>query len=232
MFNRRGGRRDRLMTPWQTVFYGTANLLLRLAFRLLSHIEITGVENVPRQGRLIVIGNHTSWMDPLLIGAFVPRPIVMMSKKENLSNPIARFVVLSYGVFPIDRGNVDRSALNRIDEVMAAEGALGMFPEGTRSRTGELRRAKAGTALVAVRNNAPILPIAIAGAHKGLFGQLAHLHRPHFRMVIDKPFTLPAVEGEAVNKETLVRLTDELMLPVALNLPREQQGYYSQNMEP
>jgi 1-acyl-sn-glycerol-3-phosphate acyltransferase len=186
---------------------------------------------VPRQGRLIVIGNHTSWLDPLFVGCFIPRPIVMMSKKENLSNPIGRFFVLSYGCFSVDRGNVDRSALSRIDEVMAAEGALGMFPEGHRSRTGELRRAKAGTALVAVRNNAPILPVSIGGAYKGLFSQLAHLHRPHFRVVIGEPFTLSQVEGDAVSRETLVRLTDELMWPVARNLPKEQQGYYSRHPE-
>ena len=216
-----------LMNLYQSFFYDAANLLLRFAFRLLSRVEIVGLENVPRQGQVIVIGNHTSYLDPLLVGAFIPRRIVFMSKKENLSNPIARFVVYSYGVFPVDRGNVDRAAINRTGEVLEAGGALGMFPEGTRSKTGALHRAKAGTTLVALRHNAPILPVAIGGAYRGLFGQLLHLRRPRFRLVIGQPFTLPQADGEAINKETLVRLTDDLMRPLAENLPEEQQGYYS-----
>jgi 1-acyl-sn-glycerol-3-phosphate acyltransferase len=215
-----------LMNPYQSFFYDACNVLLRAAFRLLTSVEIVGLDNVPRQGQIIVIGNHTSYLDPVLVGAFIPRRIVFMSKKENLTNPIARFVIYSYGVFPVDRGNVDRSALGRTDEVLEAGGALGMFPEGTRSRTGELRRAKAGTALVALRHNAPILPIAIAGAQHGVFGQLLRLRRPRLRMVIGRPFTLPQTEGEAISKDVLTRLTDDLMRPLAANLPQEQRGYY------
>ena len=215
-----------LMNPYQSVFYDLANLLMRFLFRLLASIEVIGVENVPPRGRLIVIGNHTSWLDPLLVGSFIPRRIVMMSKKENLKNAFGRFIVLSYGVFSIDRGNVDRSAINRTDEILLAEGALGMFPEGHRSESGALQRAKAGTALVAVRHNAPLLPVSIVGAQRGLFGQLAHFHRPRFRVIIGQPFLLPQGEGEAIKKEALARLTDDLMRPIAANLPPEQQGYY------
>ncbi len=226
---RAGGKTTKpLMNPYQAVFYDVANLLLRFLLRLFATIEISGLDNVPRQGPLIVSGNHTSWLDPLLVGAFIARRIVFMSKKENFANPIAHFVVTSYGVFSIDRGNVDRAAITRTDEVLAAGGALGMFPEGTRSKTGELRRAKAGTALVALRNNAPILPISIGGAYKGLFKPYLHLRRPHITMVIGQPFTLPQSEGEAVNKETLARLTDDLMRPIAAGLPAEQRGYYGQ----
>jgi 1-acyl-sn-glycerol-3-phosphate acyltransferase len=215
-----------LMTPWQTLFYGAANFLMRIAFRLAISIEVTGLEHLPRQGKLIIIGNHTSWMDPVLIGAFIPRRIVFMSKKENLSNAFNNFIVRSYGVFPVDRGNVDRSALQRMDEVLAAGGALGMFPEGHRNKTGELQRAKAGTALVAVRHTAPIVPISIVGAYRGLLGPYKKLQRPRVKMVIGPTFLLPAVEGDVVNKETLVMLTDELMKPLAAGLPPEQRGYY------
>lgn len=215
------------MTAYQILFYTVANALLRAVFRILAHVEVTGAADVPRQGALIVIGNHTSWLDPLLVGAFVPRRVVFMSKKENFHNPLARFIVWSYGVFPVDRGNVDRSALQRMDSVLLSGGALGMFPEGTRSRSGELRRGKAGTALVAVQHGAPILPVAIAGAHKGLFGQLFRLHRPRFSLVMGPTFTLPAMaEGTAVNKQMLNTLTDDLMRPLAANLPAEQRGYY------
>jgi 1-acyl-sn-glycerol-3-phosphate acyltransferase len=79
-----------------------------------------------------------------------------------------------------------------------------------------------------VRHNAPVLPLSIAGAHKGLFSPYRHLQRPRMRMVIGKPFTLPQAEGEAISKDTLTRLTDDLMRPIAAGLPVEQQGYYRQ----
>jgi 1-acyl-sn-glycerol-3-phosphate acyltransferase len=215
-----------LVTPWQSLFYDVANVLMRIAFRLVLSVEVTGLEHLPRQGKLIIIGNHTSWMDPVLIGAFIPRRIVFMSKKENLSNAFTNFIVRSYGVFPVDRGNVDRSALLRMDDVLDAGGALGMFPEGTRNKAGTLQRAKAGTALVAVRHQAPIVPVSIAGAYKGLLGPYKRGHRPHVTIVVGPAFSLPDVEGDAVNKETLIMLTDELMKPLAAGLPPEQRGYY------
>jgi 1-acyl-sn-glycerol-3-phosphate acyltransferase len=223
----KGAKARPLMSPYQSAFYDTVNFLARLLLRLLTNTTVIGLENVPHQGRLIVIGNHTSWVDANLVAAAIPRRIVFMSKKENLTNPLARFMVLSYGCFPVDRGNVDRSAIKRTDEILEAEGALGMFPEGHRSETGELRRARAGTALVAVRHNAPILPVAIGGASKGIFGQLFHLHRPTFRVVIGPAFSLPPLaEGESIGKEMLTRLTDDMMKPLAANLPYEQKGYY------
>ena len=76
-----------IMNPYQSIFYDVANLLLRFLLRLIATIEISGTTYVPRHGQLIVSGNHTSWLDPLLVGAFVPRRIVFMSKKENLANP-------------------------------------------------------------------------------------------------------------------------------------------------
>lgn len=216
-----------LMSGFQMVFYDVANVFLRLVFRLLSTVEVTGLENVPRQGQLIIIGNHTSWLDPLLFGAFLPRRIVFMSKKENFANPIARLVVSAYGVFPVDRGNVDRSAITRTSEVLEAGGALGMFPEGTRSRSGEMRRAKAGTVLVALRHSTPILPVGIAGAHHGLFTPLLRLRRPRFGLAIGQPFTLPHTDTDTLHKESLSRLTDDVMRPLAALLPREQRGYYA-----
>jgi len=216
-----------LMNRYQMVFYDVVNVLLRLVLRLLSTVDIVGMDNLPRSGQLIIAGNHTSWLDPLLFGAFLPRRIVFMSKKENFANPIARLAVYSYGVFPVDRGNVDRAAITRVSEVLHAGGALGMFPEGTRSRSGEMRRAKAGTALVALQHNAPILPVGIAGAQHGLFGQVLRLRRPHYRLMVGQAFTLPQPEGEAVNKETLARMTDEVMLRLAELLPEEQRGYYA-----
>lgn len=227
---RRAGkaRRAALMNPYQSLFYDVANFLMRIAFRLLVNLEIVGLENVPLQGRLIIIGNHTGWPDPVLVGSFIPRRIVFMAKKELTRNPLAAFIIWSYGVFSVDRGNVDRVALKRTDEIMASEGALCMFPEGTRSRSGEMRRAKAGTTLVAIRHNAPILPISISGAHHGIFTPLLHGRRPRIRMVIGKPFMLPPVNGEVISKDVLARLTDEMMMHVAENLPEEQRGYYRQ----
>lgn len=219
-----------IMAWYQAASYTIANAFFRLAFALLAHVEVVGRQNVPRSGRLIISGNHTSWLDPLLVGAYVPRRIVFMSKQENFSFPLAGLLITLYGVFAVKRGEVDRVALARTEQVLQAEGALGMFPEGTRSKSGELRRAKAGTALVALRNNAPILPIAISNAQHGLFTPLLHLHRPRIKVEIGAPFFVEDGDGQSLSKEMLVRLTDELMLPIARMLPPEQRGFYADRL--
>jgi len=220
-------KRVLLMQPYQRVFYTIANAFARLCVPILVDFQVTGLENVPREGGFILVSNHTSWLDPILLGAYIPRTIVFMSKVENFHHPLLAPIVFLYGAFPVKRGLVDRQALLRCEEVLAAGGGLGMLPEGTRSRSGVMRRARAGAALVALRTGATILPVGIAGAHHGAFTPLLRLHRNRIRMRIGPPFTLPPpAEGEAT-RDYLQHMADEMMRRVAELLPPEQRGVYA-----
>jgi 1-acyl-sn-glycerol-3-phosphate acyltransferase len=113
------------------MFYGFANLVLRLLFYLLTRLEVTGKENVPHSGSLMVAMNHVNFLDPLLLGAVIPRRIWWMSKIENWNNPIMGTVLTLYGAFPVQRGEVDRKALVRAMDILRTGGALGSLRKDT-----------------------------------------------------------------------------------------------------
>lgn len=208
-----------------TWFYHLANAFFRLAFRVLLDYRVRGLEKVPREGPLIVAMNHASFMDPLMIGAFIPRHVTMMGKVELFRKPIFGLLVRLYGAFPVRRGEGDLQAVRRSLEVLQAGGALLLAPEGTRSKDGTLQRGKEGTALMALRTDATIVPVAIWGP-KHLWKNLARLRRTKTEMVVGEPFRLESPTPRP-RREELRELTDEIMRRIAVLMPPELRGAYA-----
>jgi 1-acyl-sn-glycerol-3-phosphate acyltransferase len=213
------------------MLYGFFNFVLRILLAILTRRETVGLENVPPTGALIIIGNHTSFLDPLLLGVAIPRRTVFMSKAENFRHPLLAPLVWLYGAFPVRRGMVDRRALKRSHQVLDQGLVLAMFPEGHRSENRQLQRAHLGTALVAVRTGATILPIAIAGAVSGI-GPLLRLQRPHIKLTFGQPFHLPVAAGSQMGKTQLWQLSDFMMYRIAELLPPEYRGVYADPNHP
>lgn len=206
-------------------FYHLANVFLRLVFRIVLDYRVTGLENVPRNGPLIVAINHSSFLDPLLAGAFIPRNIVMMSKIENFRMPVLGIIVRLYGAFPVRRGEVDLQAMRKAMEVLRGGGALLMAPEGTRSRDGRLQEGHDGTVLVAVRTGARIVPVAIWG-QKPFWSNLLRLRRTRIGFAVGKSFVLKSTTRKPP-RNVLHRMTQELMYQIAGSLPPRFRGVYS-----
>ncbi|MEW1959959.1 lysophospholipid acyltransferase family protein [Kineococcus sp. NPDC059986] len=130
--------------------------------------RVLGAENVPRTGPVLFAANHASIMDgPLLFGV-TPRPAHFLVKSEMFTgSPLNRFVgwsLLQAGQIPIDRTRGDRDALQSVLAVLAAGGAAGVFPEGTRGR-GDAASVRSGIAWIALQSGAPVVPVACLGAH-------------------------------------------------------------------
>lgn len=214
-----------------TRFYRLANFALRQAlFRVGLKLTVEGVERVPLTGPLIVAINHTSFIDPMLVGAYAPRAVTMMAKQEAFHTPIVKWFVMRYGAFPIQRGEVDRTALKKALDVLRDGGALLMAPEGTRSLDGQLQPGRDGLALIAVRAKASVLPFAIAGAQH-VSKNLKTLKRTPVQIHIGHPFQFEAHDGKA-SRETLTAMTDQLMLRLAALLPLDQRGIYREKVNP
>ena len=209
-------------------FYRLSNRLLRLAGPLWVDLSVQGLEFVPRTGPLIVAINHTSFLDPMLVGAVMPRDVVMMAKAEAFRERFLGPLVKWYGAFPIHRGEVDREALKKALEVLRAGEALLMAPEGTRSTDGRLQQGFDGLALIAVRTQAPILPFAIAGG-RPFSTNLKRFKRTQIRINIGQPYQ-PALDASKPGRERLAALTDDLMLRLARLLPPEQRGPYAERV--
>ncbi len=205
-------------------FHRLANFLLRVILRVLLNLEIRGIENVPPSGSLIVAINHASFLDPLLAGAFLPRTIIPLGKIELFEHPLFGWVFPAYGVIPIRRGQIDRTAIWRSLEVLRRGGALLVAPEGTRSRDGRLQRARGGVALLAVRTDAVVLPVAIWGV-KLFWQNLKRLRRTEAHMAIGQPLRID-VDGRKLPREQLDEIADEIMYRLAELLPPEHRGVY------
>jgi 1-acyl-sn-glycerol-3-phosphate acyltransferase len=132
----------------------------------LLRARSVGANNVPETGPAILAPNHFSYMDHFLIGMFIRRKVRFMAKSQ-LFTPVARWVYLQGGVFPVRRGARDEDAFITAEAILDASGVVAMYPEGGRSRTGELQaHAKPGIGRLALQSGAPVVPIAILGSAK------------------------------------------------------------------
>jgi 1-acyl-sn-glycerol-3-phosphate acyltransferase len=132
--------------------------------RLLAPLRIYGADRVPREGGLVLALNHFSWLDPPAFGAACPRNVFYMAKAEIHSVRGLGPLIRSFGAFAVRRGESDREAVRLAREVVRGGNAVGFFVEGTRQRTGVPGEAKPGAAMIALHENAPVVPAAIHGS--------------------------------------------------------------------
>ncbi len=202
--------------------------LMRWVFARLMHLlyryEISGQENIPAEGPVIVAVNHLHLFDPGAVMPAIPRMVVTLAAEKWEKNLVFGSILRAAGVIFVQRGEVDRQALRSCLRVLNEGRVLAVAPEGTRSKTGAMQRAKPGIAYLAVRSDAPILPIATAGIEK--LGKWHKLRRPTCRVVIGQPFRLPHVEGKPTT-EQLQEMADLIMMRLGLYLPPNYRGVYA-----
>ncbi|MGA2757896.1 MAG: lysophospholipid acyltransferase family protein [Solirubrobacteraceae bacterium] len=146
--------------------YEVVRVISSLYAWTLLRARSVGANNVPETGPAILAPNHFSYMDHFLIGMFIRRKVRFMAKSQ-LFTPVARWVYLQGGVFPVRRGARDEDAFITAEAILDASGVVAMYPEGGRSRTGELQaHAKPGIGRLALQSGAPVVPIAILGSAK------------------------------------------------------------------
>ncbi len=208
--------------PW---FYYFGNWFMRNLFRLILRVEIRGLENVPREGALIVAISHSSFLDPLLAGVNIPRDVIPMAKIEAFGIPVIGWWIKWYGAFPVRRGETDMSAFKTALRVLLAGNAMVMAPEGHRSELGALQQGREGAIMLSLRTGAPILPVAVWGG-KAFWKCLAHLKRTPMWFHVGEP-VLPVVTGTKPTRERVGQMADELMFCIADMMPHEMHGYYA-----
>lgn len=206
-------------------FQRFARVVLRLVAGILCKLEVTGRENEPCRGRLIVMMNHIDGLDPVLVTIALSRDIDIMSKIENLQAPVLGPLTRWFGGFPIRRHELDLSAIRQAVKVLESERALLMAPEGTRSKNASLQPAYDGMALIAARTNAPVLPVAIWG-DEAFMANIKRLRRTPVHIRIGEPFLLVS-KGESRHREQLRQMTREAMYRLASLLPESYRGFYA-----
>jgi 1-acyl-sn-glycerol-3-phosphate acyltransferase len=208
--------------------YTTATLVSKyFLLPLYSHIEVRGLENVPPDGPLVIASNHLNDADPGIICTRIRRPIAFMAKIELFRIPLLAQFLRAFGSFPVRRGEADISTLRIANENLKQGRAVCIFPEGTREgATEKLTEALPGAAIVAMRNDVPILPIAINGSGRlqipGMFLRVDR--RLKVTLTIGQPFHLD--KPARLNAESAREGTRQIMEHIAALLPPENRGYY------
>lgn len=180
---------DEQSVYWYQVTQVLVGLLLRLWIRRFRAI---GAENVPTSGGLFLVANHTSALDPFLLGYPVKQRLLGGPGKVGLfRNPVVAYFMRKIGIFPLRQGEADAGAVRTMVQLFRASKAIIVYPEGGRSETGELKPFTPDFARLVIRLRAPVVPAALAGARDVLpIGSL--VPRPNKRVVVQygEPFEL------------------------------------------
>jgi len=196
------------------MFYYFAKYLAWLLLKLFWRFEVKGMENIPKNGALIVAANHTSNMDPLILGAAFNRKMHFIAKKEVFNNFIGNYISRKLNAFPVDRDKIDIKALKHALNVLQKNEVLGIFPEGSRSFNGELQDFKLGIIRIAIKTGAPILPVGIDGAYqiypRGKILPKLFIHKITLQFGLPIYLKPQKSKDKVYQKELLHNLTDEI----------------------
>lgn len=204
--------------------YWTLTYVLRGVLRVVVRWDVKGRENVPKTGALIIVSNHLNNADPPILGAGIAkRRIRFMAKVELFKMPFGAIIRL-WDAFPVRRFDADLGAMLNAERILKRGGALGMFPEGHRSRTGYMGPVHPGTAMIALRSGATVLPCAMTGTEK-LKNPLILLRRPRFSVTIGEPIYLEAVRRPT--EAQVSELTQRIVDAIQAQLPREYVAAYT-----
>jgi len=190
------------------ILYRIFHAVGRLFFPLLLDIRITGSENIPRSGPVLLVSNHTSYTDPVVLGVACPRPVHYLGKRELFEHGrIFTWLIRTLGCVPIRRDRHASSAIRRAEELLGAGEVVGLFPEGGIETRGDL---KAGVALIAMRSGAPVVPVYLSGT-RGMYEPDAWLLRSRrVRVEVGKPLHARDIGARSNRAEFAVRLMETL----------------------
>jgi 1-acyl-sn-glycerol-3-phosphate acyltransferase len=186
---------------------------------------VKGSNNIPAKGPFILVSNHLSVADPILLGVKIKQKIHFMGKEELFRNKFIAYFIKGIGSIPVYRGSANREALHRSSVLLKSGKILGMFPEGKRSLTGSLTQGQQGAALIAYHNKIQIVPVSVIGTEQ-IRGKAWLFHRPRVIITIGEPFYLPEI-GHTLRREQIEGLTTIIMKKIAFLLPEKYKGQYS-----
>jgi len=218
---------SRFRYPRRRTLRSVLRFIGRSALSLLADFEVEGRENIPKEGPLLVVGNHFSYIDPVAMACVIPWPLEFLGGFNNPGAPsTVTWIPEVWGYFPVFRGTVSREALRAGEAVLAQHGVLGVFPEAGSWAT-VLRPARPGAAFLAARSGARILPMGFDGL-TDVFECLREGRRSHVQVRVGKPFGPFSVTGRGrERRRQLDEIGHEIMRRIADLIPPERRGHYS-----
>jgi len=215
--------------PRRRVWRGFLRQVVRALFAILADVQVVGEENLPDEGPLLVVANHFSFIDPVAVIAATPWPLEFIGGFRMPNAPTwTTWLPQLWGYLPVYRGTTSVDALRMAEHVLKQDGILGIFPEAG-SWADVLRPARPGTAFLAARTEARILPIGLSGLND-VFPALGEGRRARVTLRIGKPFGPFKAGGRGrERRRKLDRIGDSIMNHIAELIPPEKRGLYSED---
>ena len=201
------------MTP----IYWFGKTLAQVFAKVFLDFHVEGLEHLPRKGPVLVACNHISFWDPPLVGSSMPRRIAFVAKAELFENRLFGAVLRSYNAMPIQRGPKARAGLRGAEDVLSSGGAVLIFPEGTRNKTGKLMPPRGGVARLAAVTRSPVVPACITGSNQI---RRSMLRQVPIRITFGPPMMPP--RSANVEREEARRYAVHVMEAVAGLLERQR----------
>jgi 1-acyl-sn-glycerol-3-phosphate acyltransferase len=196
-------------------------IFFRTFFATYLRWRVIGAENVPKTGGVILAANHASFLDPPLVGAGLDRDINYLARNSLFRFPIVKQILKSWNAVPVDRDGGGAKGLKTIlDRLLGGAGII-LFPEGTRTRDGQLQPAHAGIGLIVAKSKAPVVPARVFGSFEA-WGRNHKLPRPKkVILCYGQPMHFEKLRAEAKTcskerlKQIYQQIADEIMAAIA-----------------
>jgi 1-acyl-sn-glycerol-3-phosphate acyltransferase len=199
-------------------WWNCVQVFSKIVGALMFELKVYGTEHMPPTGGVLLVSNHQSYLDPVLLGVWLKRPMSYLAKSELFKNRLFAKLIRSLGAFPLKQGKGDKAAIEETIRRLQEGHLLAVFAEGTRTEDGELQPIQRGVALVVRRANVPIIPVVLDGSFQA-WPKGSKIFHPHPIAVMYGPAL--KIDGlksdEVVNliDKTLHRMFDELRLKMA-----------------
>jgi len=201
------------------MFYSIVHIILKIVAAVYIRLQTIDIENIPKQGGVILAPNHPSDLDSFILGIAITRQLHTMGKEELFRRRFAGFIFRKLNAFPVKRGEIDRESIRIAIGVLKDGHVIDMYPEGTVSKDGFLQEPRLGTAFIALQAKVPVLPAAIIGTFN-VMSKGRRFPRPH-KVVIKfgRPLYFDEYYDKPYNKEILKFVTMQIMneIKVLLN---------------
>ena len=185
----------------------------RIMCAVMFDLKVYGIKHVPAEGGVLLVSNHQSYLDPVLLAVKLGRPMSYMAKSELFKNPIFAWLIRSLHAFPLRQGKGDKGAIEETIRRLQEGHLLAVFPEGTRTEDGNLQPIQRGVALVVRRAAVPIVPVVLDGSFQSWPKGSKMFHSHPIGVMYGPALDIEGLKGDAIVSlidTTLHRMLDEL----------------------
>lgn len=191
--------------------YRWGHRLTHLFCRVVGKLEARGVENIPNEGGVLIVSNHVSLLDPIIVGSAVNREVHFMARSDIFGVPFLGRLITAFNAYPVNRWAPDLGALRRTISLLKAGNAVLIFPEGTRSVDGNLGKTNDGACFIAHRANVPTIPVYHDGVGKMLPRGSRRFRRSKLTVSFGEPIDFSKVVQSDVKREIYQQMGVQMM---------------------